>query len=123
MPWLLAAIASIGAVEVILRLPLMRTIGRFRSTLSMVSSVIGSTKISDHWKEKVVPIYALRLLRLTALTAAYMLLVFVHFIVLFVVAAAAGIPFFEFTLSLTGLLFTSIMALCYSTLRFASVKN
>jgi hypothetical protein len=123
MSWFLLAVAGIGAVEVLLRLPLMRTVARFRSTLAKVSAVIRSEKISDHWKEKVVPTYALRLLRMTALTAACLLRVIAPFVFLFAVAEAVAIPFYEFAVSPTSLLFTSILALGYSTLRFASARS
>lgn len=117
MSWLLAAVAGIAAVEVILRLPLAETLVRCRQTTSKVQSVITSARISDHWKEKVVPAYAIRLLGLSVRIALYLLLVMAPVLTFIAIATALGVPFLEFTLSLTGIVFMSVVALAYARIR------
>jgi hypothetical protein len=117
MPWLFAAVAGIGAVEVLLRLPLARTFDRVRRTVDKVLRVIRSERISDHWKERTVPVYAARLLGLTLLTALQLLAILLPMLVLAALAAAARIPFLEFALSMVGLVFTSAVAAAYAGVR------
>ena len=117
MSWLLAAVAGIAAVEVLLRLPLAETLVQYRQTVTKVQAVITSSRISDHWKEQAVPAYAVRLLGLTARTALYLLLVMLPVLVFIAIATAIDVPFLEFMLSLTGIVFMSAVAIAYARIR------
>jgi hypothetical protein len=61
MEAILLAGASLVAAELALRLPLGRTVSALRSRLRRIASVIRSPRISDTHKERVLPVYALRL--------------------------------------------------------------
>lgn len=63
MTWLLTALLSIAFVEILLRLPLMPAVARLLTTVRQVRTVVASPRISDHWKEKTLIVYAGRLLR------------------------------------------------------------
>lgn len=122
MSWLLAGIASIGAVEILLRLPLAAVTSGLQATLRRVLRVIRSPAISDHWKEVAVPAYASRLFRLTARLALQVVIVVSPFAVVLAVAALAGLPLLDFLSSMTGLLFSTAIAASYATLRIAGVR-
>ncbi|NBB83643.1 MAG: hypothetical protein GVY28_09590 [Alphaproteobacteria bacterium] len=57
------AAAAILACEVGLRLPFARILASFNASAWRAVEVVGSATISDHWKERVLPAYAWRLLK------------------------------------------------------------
>jgi len=59
---LAAVIATLAAVEVARMLPLTRALAQARAVSSRAVSVVRANRISDHWKERVLPVYAGRLL-------------------------------------------------------------
>lgn len=58
MTYLAACLVTIAAIEVFLRLPVRRLTVQLIAPLKKTTKVITSHAISDHWKEKVLPIYA-----------------------------------------------------------------
>jgi hypothetical protein len=122
MLWLLTGIVTIGTVEVMLRLPLSSTVLRTRQLVKRVVHVVTSRKVSDHWKEIVVPTYALQLFRQTAHLAFLMVVVVSPFGLACAATALAGIPLLELLLSMTGVLFSTVVALSYVWLRISSVR-
>lgn len=59
--WILVIVAAILASEAFLRLPVMARIQRVAGYSQKAMRVLQSKRISDHWKEKVLPAYALRI--------------------------------------------------------------
>ncbi|HQU67627.1 MAG TPA: sulfotransferase [Albidovulum sp.] len=57
--WLYVVIAGVLASEAFLRLPLIPTITRVTATARKSGKVLTSRRISDHWKEAVLPRYSL----------------------------------------------------------------
>lgn len=57
--WLYVVIAGVLASEAFLRLPLIPTITKVSATARKSSKVLASKRISDHWKETVLPRYSL----------------------------------------------------------------
>lgn len=78
-------------------------------------------RISDHWKEKVLPRYAFRLFKLTMLIALYLVVAFLPFLLCHAAALAIGAPFFEFAMSWTGIVFITIVATVYGAVRSTRV--
>lgn len=117
MQWLLAALAGIAFVELLLRLPFFPTLGKFGRLLSRVSAVIRSERISDHWKEKVLPRYAFSMLRATLIVAACLIAAFLPFMVCAAIAQMIGVPFLAFSMSWLGIAFITLVALAYAKLR------
>ena len=122
MLWLLAGIGTISAVEIMLWLPLSSVFVRSQSNMRQVLHVIKSRKISDHWKELVVPSYALRMFRDTA--QLMLLLVIVVSPIVFVCTAAefGGIRLLDFLLTATGILFSTVVALSFAWLRVSVAR-
>lgn len=117
MQWVLASLVGIGFVEILLRLPLSVVLKRFLIISSKAKRVIRSPKISDHWKERILPIYAIELFKITLRIALYLFLAMLPILLLLVLADAFGIPLWEFMLSLVGILFVTALSIGYATVR------
>lgn len=61
MQWVLLLIAGALACELFLALPLMATIRRATSMAGRARGLLQSKRISDHWKERMLPVYAGRI--------------------------------------------------------------
>ena len=58
MNWVLLFLAAVVACELFLRLPLMATIRKAAGAAGKAQKLLGSKRISDHWKERMLPVYA-----------------------------------------------------------------
>lgn len=58
MVWLFVFLAGVLASEAFLRLPLLPVIRKVTATAQKSGRVLRSRRISDHWKEKILPSYA-----------------------------------------------------------------
>ena len=58
MIWLFVLVAAIMASEAFLRLPLLPVVRRVTDTARKSGRVLASKRISDHWKERVLPRYS-----------------------------------------------------------------
>jgi len=61
MIWLLVILAAILASEALWRLPLMARVRDVTAASRKAGRVLASKRISDHWKERVLPAYAWRI--------------------------------------------------------------
>ncbi len=61
MLWMLVALAGVLASEAMLRLPLIATIKGVVKVSQKSMRLLQSKRISDHWKERVLPAYSLRM--------------------------------------------------------------
>lgn len=75
-------VATAIACEVALHLPFRQTIETMLGTLQRSMRVIVSKRISDHWKETVLPVYSIRLFKASIL--------FLALIAVFLMPFAAG---------------------------------
>lgn len=117
MDWLFAALAGVGFVEILLRLPLWRRLTEFRATIDKVRRVIRSARISDHWKERVLPRYAVRMLGQSTVVAVCLLAAFVPALLLALVSRAMGTAFVEFAAGWVGLSFMTVLSTIYAAVR------
>jgi hypothetical protein len=58
MLWIRLLLSAILASELILRLPLLQTIGKARVAAAKSARLLQSRRVSDHWKERMLPVYA-----------------------------------------------------------------
>ncbi|OYX43983.1 MAG: hypothetical protein B7Z02_07355 [Rhodobacterales bacterium 32-67-9] len=58
MIWIFVLVAAALASEAFLRLPLLPVIRRVTKTAQKSQRVLRSKRISDHWKEKILPSYS-----------------------------------------------------------------
>lgn len=59
--WLLVIVAALLASEAFLRLPVLQRIGTVAATSQKAMRLVRSSRVSDHWKERILPVYALRI--------------------------------------------------------------
>lgn len=117
MAWILLILGSVCFVEIFIRLGVVARLTELKEIVSKVAHTITAPRISDSWKEKVLPHYALRLFRLSLLM---FVLVVVSFSPFFIIAAFSLIfegPFIKVALSTTGIVTSTLVATAYAILR------
>ncbi|WP_171210016.1 sulfotransferase [Ruegeria sp. HKCCA6948] len=82
MDLIVLGICGLVVAELLMRLPLVASVRTITATAGKAVQTVSSKSISDHWKERVLPIYALRM-GLTSIKAfAWLLLAFSPFLLL-----------------------------------------
>lgn len=117
MTFVYALIAGIGFVEILLRSPLTRETLQLGSVAKRVVQVLGSRQISDHWKERVLLAYSGRIFKSTVLIAISLIAAFVPLMLLIVLGRATGTPLLDFTLSITGIVYLTVVSTAYAVFR------
>jgi hypothetical protein len=115
--WALLAIATIAAVELVVRLGIGGTIRRLLAVVRKVLRIMKSDTISDHWKERAMLAYAGQMFSASLMLLAMLLLAVAPFAILAALGAWIGMPFFALLLSGTGVLFSIAIACAYLPLR------
>lgn len=78
MPWLFAILLSCLGVELFCRLPFTRLLVQMARDGGHAGRIVASRQISEHWKQRVMPVYTRRLARLTlALLACIAVVAFI----------------------------------------------
>lgn len=115
--WALLAIATIAAVELVLRVDIAGTIRRLLTVVRKVLRVMKSDAISDHWKERAMLAYSGRMFSASLLLLAMLLLAVSPFAILAAVGIWIDIPFAALLMSGTGVLVSIAIACAYLPLR------
>ncbi|WP_171123242.1 MULTISPECIES: hypothetical protein [unclassified Ruegeria] len=123
MTWLFAVLASVFFVETICRLPFFETLARFNGTIGRVSRVMRSGNISDHWKEKSLPRYAMRILLSSVVLFLIILTACVPVLVLSYIGQVLEINFLSFVATWRGMVFMTICSVGFAKLRGSYVKK
>ena len=113
LDYLYLVIACVLSIELFLRLKFMSYVNSIGRNSNKVFRVIISSNISDHWKEKMVPVYAFILLKnsLSILGILFfIILVFSAFIVL-------SSKFLTLLLSIKGIATSIVISFTYLKLR------
>ena len=114
----LLLLVCILSVEVFIRLYFLSYFDSILKVTKKVIHVIPRNNISDHWKEKVVPAYALRIMKYSL----QILLILLLILSLFLIADFFFNDFLALTLSLTGTLESLVFAFGYVYLRKLFIK-
>ena len=115
---LLLLLVCILSVEVFIRLNFLSYLESILKVTKKVTFVILKSNISDHWKEKVIPAYALRIMKYSLQILLILLLIYS----LFMVAEFFLNNFLAFTLSLIGIIESMVFAFGYVYLRKLFIK-
>ena len=115
---LLLSLICILSVEVFIRLNFLSHLDSILKVTKRVTYVIPKNNISDHWKEKVVPAYALRIMKYSL----QILLILLLILSLFLIADFFFNDFFALTLSLIGIVESIVFAFGYVYLRKSLIK-
>jgi hypothetical protein len=117
MIWLLLVACSLAFVELFLLLNVAARVGRFLELGEKIKWLVGSKVIADHWKEKILPIYAGRLFTNSIGFLACLFLCFSPFIIFLLPFFPTASSLQEILLSWKGVLISSIAAITYAKLR------
>ena len=111
-------LVCILSVEVFIRLNFLSHLDLILKVIRRVTYVIPKSNISDHWKEKVIPAYALKMMKYSL----RMLLILLLIISLFFIADYFFNDFLAFTFSWIGIIESMVIAFGYVYLRKSFIK-
>ncbi len=117
MNWLFCVLLCVILVELVMRLPFGPVIATVTGTSMKSVRIMGSSTISDHWKEKAMGAYARRTFTGTLKLAGLLVLLFgiASAVILLFGLLVPGFP--AFILSWTGLTATLVIASLYAVIR------
>ncbi len=115
---LILLLVCILSVEVFIRLNFLSYLDSILKVTKKVTFVIPKSNISDHWKEKVIPAYALRIMKYSL----QILLILLLIMSLFFIADYFFNDFLAFTFSLIGIIESMLFAFGYVYLRRLYIK-
>ncbi|MFO7877624.1 MAG: hypothetical protein R6U55_13675 [Desulfovermiculus sp.] len=117
MVWIVTALCCFCAVELLLKAGLFSTIHQMRAVYGKTIRTITNKRISDHWKEKVLPAYAWMILKGSAQLLLSLVLVFVPFVIAIFLAEPFDLGFLPFLSSWTGIIWATCIAAAYGFVR------
>ena len=112
-------LVCILSIEAFLRFNFLQHLDSILITTKKVIHILPNKKISEHWKEIVIPSYAFNIMRLSL----QILFILLCIILIFIIIDAIISGFLIFTLSLTGIIESIVFAFAYVYLRKLIVKN
>ena len=115
---LLLLLVCILSIEVFIRLNFLSYLDSILKVIRKVTYVIPNNNISDHWKEKVIPAYALRIMKYSL----QILLILLLIMSLLFITDLFYNNFLAFTLSLIGIIESMVFAFGYVYLRKLFIK-
>ena len=115
MNFALLVLLCILVIEVVFRFNLIKNLLLIYKNLYVVFSTILNKKISDHWKEKAIPIYAFNII----IASIKIFLIIMFIVILFLVAIRYKAGFLELSISLPG----ALTALFFSIIYFGFRKK
>ena len=115
---LLVSLICILSVEVFIRLNFLSYLDSILKVTKRVTYVIPKSNISDHWKEKVIPAHALRIMKYSL----QILLILLLIISLFFISDFFFNDFLAFTFSWVGIIESMVFAFGYVYLRKSFIK-
>jgi len=114
----LLLLVCVLSVEVFIRLNFLSILESILNVITKVTYVIFQNKISYHWKEKVIPVYAFRIM-MHSLKILLILLIIISFVG---VTALYFNNFLSLVISLIGAIESMIFVFGYAYLRKAFTK-
>jgi len=115
---LLLSLVCILSVEVFIKLNFLSHLDSILKVTKKVTHVIPKSNISDHWKEKVIPAYALRIMKYSL----QILLILLLIMSLFFIVDFFFNDFLAFTFSWIGIIESIVFAFGYVYLRKLFIK-
>jgi hypothetical protein len=111
--WGLLVLGTIFVVESFLRLPFLSRVKSLKILLDKISWVLKSSSVSDHWKEKILPVYAWQLFTNSIVLFALVFIGILPMILLATLAELFNIPLLPLISSLPGILASTVLAVIY----------
>lgn len=117
MDWILLGIGILMTTELFLRLPMKRALDRPGTAARKAIAVIGSNRISDHWKEQVLLYYALRIFTGSLMFFLFLAIAFIPIALILLVSEQTTIDTMDLAVSARGLLFGTLLSILYFIIR------
>ncbi len=117
MDWALLGLGMVATVELFFRLPFRKTFRSLIGTMSKSIKVISSPNISDHWKEKILLVYAADTLGSSVLLFLLMLVALLPVTTLGGVGNLIGIDIFGLISRPAGVVMPTVGAVVYAFVR------
>ncbi len=117
MTYLVTGVAALLAAELMCRLPVTRTAETVLRMAKQSLSVISSSSISDHFKERAILGYALIILKNTLLLGGYFVVVLVPIAAVTFIPGRFFVAVVPFMFSPEGLLYMTVVATVYFIVR------
>lgn len=114
----LLALVCILSVEFFIRFNFLSRLTSILKVTKIVIYIISKNNISDHWKEKVIPAYALKIMKYSL----QILLIILLIMSLFFISDLLYNNFLKFALSLIGIIESIVFAFGYVHLRRLFIK-
>ena len=111
--YLYLIVACVISIELLIRLNLMSYVNSVVKISRKALHIIITSRISDHWKEKMVPVYAFILLKNSLLILGILFLIILVFSAFIVLSS----KFLALILSVTGVATSIVISLTYLKLR------
>ncbi len=111
-------LVCILSVEIFIRLNFLLLLESIFRVMIKVTHVISKNSISDHWKEKIVPVYALKIMKYSLKILFILFLIFS----LFLIADLFFKKFLAYTLTWIGIGESIVFAFGYIYLRKVFIK-
>ena len=113
MDYLYLVVACVISIESLLRLRFLSYFNSIGRNSNKVFRIIISSRISDHWKEKMVPVYAFILLKNSLLILGILFLIILVFSVFVVLSS----KILSLILSVAGIAMSIVISFTYLKLR------
>lgn len=123
MSYILSTILSVIVIELFFYLPFMASVNGILLQAKKSKNVILSAKISDHWKEKILPVYAARMMKYSLITGGLMMVIFSPILISILLSRYLQSDFDAFLLSLEGGIYITLAALIYVSIRKAFAEK
>ena len=117
MTWILTAVICIILIEVVVRISIPAVLAQMSTVARKAFHTFGSKSISDHWKEKVMLVYACSLFTNTAKLASFLFLICGMVVLLTIVFDYFGANTGDFIVSWVGITFSLSISVLYFIVR------
>lgn len=111
-------LGCILSIELFLRLNFLSHLNVMLVVTKKIVYIVPSKKISDHWKEKIIPIYAFKIIR----ASAQILFISICVALFFLANDAFFNDFLKFATSIIGIIESSLFLICYFFFRKLLLK-
>jgi hypothetical protein len=111
--YFILAVFCIVAIELFVRIDALVFVHKMYEKFSSFVKLMSSKNVSDHWKEKVIPSYALIII----INALKFLGVLLLIVALFTVLVLIFDGFFQFSISVAGIVEMLLISLLYLKIR------
>jgi len=114
--------STLMVTELFLRLPIIATVRRSSQLANKSATLIRTEKISDHWKERVLPAYAGAMFVQTLRLSVMIVIAFSPVVVALAVAPSLNVPLMGLLISIPGMALSFAVAAIYAFVRMRFVN-